>query len=146
MHTYSPACEVLVVDDLDLDVQLMQAAAERSDFASAMSHVADGVQALAYLNNEAPYEEVCRPDLVLLDLNMPGLTGHDVLEAIEDDPDLKRIPVIVFTGSRSDRDVERAYRRGANAYVTKPTDLPGFVDAFRRIRDFWLGLAELAPR
>ena len=99
--------------------------------------------ALAYLRKEAPYTDTPRPDLILLDLNLPRLDGREVLQEIKDDPDLRHIPVIVLTTSQAEEDVLRSYQLHANAYVTKPVDFEGFIEAIKQIDHFFVSVVQL---
>ena len=108
--------------------------------------VGDGVAALAFLHREGDYAGVPRPDLVLLDLNLPKKDGRAVLAGVKDDPDLKRIPVVVLTTSKAERDILASYELHANCYVTKPLDLGQFIAVVKSIKNFWLSIAKLPPR
>ena len=110
-----------------------------------LHHVEDGVEALAYLRREGKYADARRPDVVLLDLNMPRKNGHEVLKEIRADDALQFLPVIVLTTSDDERDVLEAYGENANCYVTKPVDLNAFVRAMRSLGDFWLTWVTLPP-
>ena len=107
--------------------------------------VTDGVEALAFLNQEGAYADKPRPDLVLLDLNMPRKDGRDVLETVKNDDQLKRIPVVVMTSSEAEEDILQSYDLHANAYLTKPVDFDGFIDIVERIEDFWLTVVKMPP-
>ncbi len=139
------AVEILLVEDNPADVRLTREALREG--AGGLRHrlhvVEDGVQALAFLRREAGYWEVPRPDLILLDLNLPRKDGREVLQEIKADPELRSIPVVVLTTSRSEEDVLRSYQLHANCYVTKPVDLDQFLEVVRRIEAFWLGVARL---
>jgi CheY-like chemotaxis protein len=128
---------VLLVEDDVADVALVTDAFASQDLASDLHHVADGAEALAFLRREAPYPDAPRPDLILLDLNMPRVDGRQVLAEIKADDDLKAIPVVVFTTSAAADDVVTSYGSHANAYVTKPIDLDDFERALAEIRGFW---------
>jgi CheY-like chemotaxis protein len=135
--------EVLMVDDNPADVDLMQdvlGEGQRWRVTTAQ----DGEQALALLN--AGKKECRSPDLVMLDLNMPRKDGRAVLAEIKSDPDLRRIPVLVFTTSQAAHDIDRAYESGANCYVSKPGNLKEFTAALKSIEDFWLVAAQLPRR
>lgn len=109
-------------------------------------HVAtDGELAMAFLRRQEPYADAIRPDLILLDLNLPRMDGREVLREVKGDPDLKAIPVIVLTTSAAEADILKSYELHANAYVTKPVGLEGFLAAVRGIEDFWLSLVHF-PR
>ena len=131
-----PLCVLLVEDDA-ADVALMENAFADHEFASELHHVPDGAEALAFLRRDAAYADAPRPDLILLDLNMPRVDGRQVLGHIKADEDLKGIPVVVFTTSSTDTDINSSYGAHANAYVTKPIDLDDFERALSQIREFW---------
>jgi CheY-like chemotaxis protein len=129
--------EVLLVDDDEEDALLTRRALERSKLTLRLTWVDDGEKALAHLRREPGYADVVRPDLVLLDLNMPKMSGYSVLEQIRADPLLSRIPVVILTTSRAEEDVIRGYDLRANAYVIKPVGLSGFVNVLAAIEGFW---------
>ena len=137
--------EILLVEDSPSDVVLTQEALRESRIANELSVVRDGQQALAYLRREPPYEDATRPDLVLLDLNLPNLDGRDVLRAVRADPDLAGLPIIVLTTSDADEDIRAAYASHANSYVQKPVDMDQFVNVIRAIEGFWFTVVKL-PR
>jgi CheY-like chemotaxis protein len=134
---------VLLVEDNEADVRLTREALRESGDTLRLSAVGDGEQALAYLRREGGYAETARPDLVLLDLNLPRKNGLEVLEEMRADPSLAAIPVIVLTSSAARQDVEACYARGANAFVVKPLELDAFMDLIEAIRRFWLEVAQL---
>ncbi len=131
-----PLCVLLVEDDA-ADVALMENAFADHPVTSDLHHVPDGAEALAFLRRDAAYADAPRPDLILLDLNMPRVDGRQVLGHIKADDNLKGIPVVVFTTSSTDSDVISSYGAHANAYVTKPIDLEEFERALAEIREFW---------
>jgi two-component system response regulator len=131
-----PLCVLLVEDDA-ADVALMETVFADHELTSELHHVPDGAEALAFLRRDAAYADAPRPDLILLDLNMPRVDGRQVLGHIKADDDLKGIPVVVFTTSSTDTDVSSSYGAHANAYVTKPIDLDDFERALSQIREFW---------
>jgi two-component system, chemotaxis family, response regulator Rcp1 len=134
---------VLLVEDNEADVRLTREALRESGDEVRLSSVGDGEQALAYLRREGGYTEAARPDLVLLDLNLPRKNGIEVLDEMRADGSLACIPVIVLTSSAAQQDVEACYSRGANAFVVKPIELDAFMDLIGAIRGFWLGVAQL---
>jgi CheY-like chemotaxis protein len=129
--------QVLLVEDDLADVALMENAFAEHVVRSHLHHVADGEQALAFLRRQDPYRDAPRPDLILLDLNMPRVDGRQVLTEVKADGDLKAIPVIVFTTSATDSDISSSYSAHANAYVTKPIDLDEFDRVLAEIRNFY---------
>jgi two-component system, chemotaxis family, response regulator Rcp1 len=134
---------ILVVDDDPVDVRLMLEALRESKVLAIMDTVNDGMEAMAYLRREGQYSRAIRPDLVLLDLNMPKKDGREVLGEIKVDPDLRRIPVVILTTSNADRDIIQTYDMGANAYVVKPVDLDQLVTIVKKIEDFWFSIVRL---
>ena len=135
--------EILLVEDSPADVDLTREALQEAKVLNNLHVVEDGEQALAYLRREGPYAEVTRPDLILLDLNLPRKDGRQVLEEIKADPSLRRIPVVILTTSEAEQDVLRSYDLHANCYVTKPVDLERFITVVRSIEDFWLAIVKL---
>ncbi len=134
--------EVLLVEDNAADVRLTREAFRAVGSLATLEVAPDGEQALALLRRRVA-DGSRLPDLVLLDLNMPRLDGHGVLEALDDDPVLATLPVVVLTTSDQDDDVRRAYERHANGYVVKPLEFDGFIDAVSAVHDFWFGAATL---
>ena len=141
-----PLLRVLVVEDDLGDVALVESAFADHSILSVLHHAADGAEALAFLHHEGPYGDAPRPDLILLDLNMPRVDGRQVLAAIKSDPDLRSIPTIVFTTSSSDSDVVSSYSTHANAYVTKPINLDDYERVVIAIRNFFGHIAVLPRR
>ena len=134
---------VLLVEDNEGDVRLTREALREAGDDVRLSAVTDGEQALAYLRREGGFSEAPRPDLVLLDLNLPRKNGVEVLDEMRSDERLASMPVIVLTSSAARQDIEACYARGANAFVVKPQDLDAFMDLIGAIRGFWLGVAQL---
>jgi len=139
------AIEVLMVEDNPGDVRLTREALKGGKVLHHMHVVEDGVAALDFLYRRPPYQEVPRPDLILLDLNLPRKDGREVLAAIKADPDLKTIPVVILTTSQAEEDVVRAYRLSANCYVTKPVDFDQFTHIVKAIEQFWFTVVTLPP-
>ena len=137
--------EILLAEDNPGDVKLTEKALERGQVLNNLNVVNDGVEAMAYLKQEGEYADAKRPDLILLDLNMPRMDGTDVLEAIKDHGELRRIPVVVLTSSSAEEDIVQSYDLHANAYLTKPVDFDGFLDVVGRIEDFWLTVVKRPP-
>jgi CheY-like chemotaxis protein len=138
--------EVLLVEDDPGDVLMTQEAFEEHKVRNKLNVVQDGEEALAYLRREGQYADAPRPDLVLLDLNLPRVDGREVLQVIKEDQDLRRIPVVVLTTSQADEDIIRSYSLHANAYVTKPVDFDSFIAVVRQIDEFFVSVVKLPPR
>jgi len=137
--------EILLVEDNPGDVRLTREALREGKVRNNLHVASDGVEALRFLRREEPYTEAVRPDLVLLDLNLPRKDGREVLEEVKADPALRHIPVVVLTSSQAEQDVLRAYDLHANCYVTKPVDLDQFIHVVRSIEDFWFTIVKLPP-
>ncbi|ERH05978.1 MAG: HoxA-like transcriptional regulator [Halonotius sp. J07HN4] len=140
--TDSPV-EILLAEDNPGDVTLTKKALEEGNLTNNFHVVTDGVEPLGFLRQEGEYADAPRPDLVLLDLNMPRKDGKAVLEAMQADEGLSRIPVVVLTSSESEADIARSYELNANAYLTKPVDFDGFVEIVDRIEEFWFQVVKL---
>jgi len=138
--------ELLLVEDDPGDVLMTTEALEESKLLTSLHVVRDGEDAVAFLRQEGTHADAPRPDLILLDLNLPRLDGREVLAIIKADPDLRRIPVVVLTTSEAEEDVLRSYDLHANAYVTKPVDFEAFCGAIRQIDEFFLSVVRLPPR
>jgi CheY-like chemotaxis protein len=137
--------EILLVEDNPGDARLTQEALRGGNLRNTLHHVPDGVEALAFLRREGAYRSVPRPDLILLDLNLPRLDGREVLVAIKSNEDWKRIPVIVLTTSDDERDVLKAYDLHVNCFITKPVQLDAFLAVVQSIQEFWLTIVRLPP-
>ncbi len=137
--------DILLVEDSAADVRLTREALKEAKVLNTLHVVQDGMAALAFLRQRSPYAESPRPDLILLDLNLPRKDGREVLAEIKQDEALKRIPVVVLTTSRAEEDVVRSYDLHANAYVTKPVDLGQFLRVVRSLEEFWLAVVTLPP-
>jgi len=146
MASDQPTLQVLVVEDDLGDLALVENAFADHSVSSTLHHVADGADALAFLRRENGFTDAPRPDLILLDLNMPRVDGRQVLEQIKHDDDLRSIPAIVFTTSAATPDIVSSYRSHANAYVTKPIDLDDFDRVVAEIRNFFGHTASLPNR
>jgi CheY-like chemotaxis protein len=133
---------LLVEDDLG-DAGLVRIALRRSRHVCRLHHVKDGGEAMAFLRRSGRHAQSPRPDLILLDLNLPGRNGHEVLEDIRADSALSSIPVVILSTSGAERDVNKAYALGASSYVSKPMDVEAFTAAIHSIQDFWFGTATL---
>ena len=137
--------QILLVEDNPGDVRLTQEALREGKVHNELSVVGDGVDALAFLRREGGFADAPKPDLILLDLNLPRKDGREVLEELKADPDLRRIPVVVLTTSKAEEDVIRSYDLHANCYITKPVDLDQFIHVVQSIEDFWLTIVKLPP-
>lgn len=138
--------EVLLVEDDPGDVLMTREAFEEHKVANRLSVVSDGVSAMAFLRREGEHAGAPRPDLVLLDLNLPRMDGREVLAAVKADEELRHIPVVVLTTSEAEEDVLRSYSLHANAYVTKPVDFERFIEVVRQIDDFFVSVVRLPRR
>lgn len=138
--------EILIVEDSPADLRLTMEAFKGAKILSSVNVARDGEEAMAFLRHEGDYKDAPRPDLILLDLNMPKKDGREVLQEIKSDPELKRIPVVVLTTSADDKDILTAYDTFVNAYVTKPVDLDQFMKIVKAIDDFWLSVVKLPPK
>jgi len=137
--------EILLVEDNPGDVRLTLEALKDAKVWNHMSVVEDGIEAMEFLRRQGPHAGAPRPDLVLLDLNLPRKDGREVLEEVKADPDLKSIPVVILTTSQAEQDICRAYNLHANCYITKPVDLDQFITVVRTIEEFWLTVVKLPP-
>ena len=135
--------EILLVDDDPGDRLITTEALQHSKVTNNLHSVVNGEEALAYLRREGAYADAVRPDLVLLDLNLPRRSGRDVLAEVKADDDLRRIPVVVLTTSQAEEDIIRSYDLHANAYVTKPVDFDRFVDVVKSIDEFYFTIVRL---
>ena len=137
--------KILLVEDNPGDAELAREALENSKFINELDIVEDGVQALEFLYQRGIYEKASRPDIVLLDLNLPKMDGRQVLARIKNDDDLKTIPVVILTSSKADEDILRSYKLHANCYITKPLDIEQFFEVVKNIKEFWMSIVVL-PR
>lgn len=136
---------ILLVEDNPGDVRLTKEALRGAKVANDLRVVGDGEAAINYLRRRGPYVDAPRPDIVLLDLNLPRLDGREVLADIKSDPDLAKIPIIILTSSSAERDINSAYELHANCYISKPVDFTEFIEAVRSLEGFWLRIVRL-PR
>ena len=143
MTTGDNPAEVLLAEDNSGDVVLTKKALKQGKLANNLHVVADGVEAMRYLRQADEYADAPRPDLILLDLNMPRKDGKEVLADIDEENELSRIPVVVLTSSESEADIARSYELSANAYLTKPVDFDGFVEIVNRLEGFWFQVVKL---
>jgi CheY-like chemotaxis protein len=137
------AIEIFLVEDNPGDARLAVEALREGRVQNHLSCVGDGVEALAFLRREGRYAAAARPDLILLDLNLPRKDGREVLAEIKADENLKRIPVVILTTSQAEEDILKAYNLNANCYISKPVDLHQFLKVVRCIEDFWLTIVKL---
>ena len=135
--------EILLVEDNPSDVRLVQEGLKDGKLRNSLNVVGDGEDALAFLRNEGEYQDAPHPDLILLDLNLPRVDGREILTQIKSCPELKRIPVVVLTTSKSEEDILRSYELQANCYITKPVDLDQFITIVQSIEEFWLTIVRL---
>ena len=138
--------EILLVEDEPGDVYLTTEALKSAKILNRVHVVEDGIDALAFLHRESPFEDAPRPDLILLDLNLPRKDGREVLAEIKGDASLSAIPVVVLTTSSADDDILRSYNLHANCFITKPVDLDQFMCIVRATHEFWLSVVRLVPR
>jgi len=136
---------LLIVEDSEADIELLREALAEADPEVVIDIARHGEEALSFLRREPPFADAPRPDLVLLDLNLPRVSGFEVLEALraDHDPQLRRMPVVVFTTSGNRADVERSYDLHASGFITKPTGFDEYLETVRALRDFWLRVAQL---
>lgn len=137
---------ILIVEDNYADIRLVREVFKEGKLYVNLDAVNDGIEAMAYLRKEDKYKDANRPDIILLDLNMPRKNGYEVLEEVKLDDDLKRIPVIVMTISKAEEDVLKSYNLHANAYIVKPVGLNQFIEVIRSLEGFWLMIVKLPPR
>jgi len=135
--------EILLVEDSTDEAQLTMEALSEGRVRNRIHWVEDGEDAMAFLGRQGRHAQAPRPDLVLLDLRLPRMSGHEVLREIKRDPNLKRIPVVIMTASDDEKDILSAYDGHANCYVTKPVDMDKFLEAVRSIEDFWMTIVRL---
>jgi chemotaxis family two-component system response regulator Rcp1 len=135
--------DILLVEDSEGDARLSLEAMRDSKIRNKMHHVVDGEEAMAFLRKEGKYSKVPRPDLILLDLNLPKKDGREVLAEIKNDDELRRIPVVVLTVSSAEEDILKSYNLHANCFITKPLDLSQFMKVVQSVEDFWLTIVKL---
>ncbi|MDD4954784.1 MAG: response regulator [Candidatus Omnitrophica bacterium] len=141
---FSPV-EILLVEDNPADVRLMVETLKEEKICNNLNVVVDGEEALMYLRKQGKFSKVKRPDLILLDLNLPKVDGREVLKEIKTDEKLKTIPVVILTVSKAEEDILKTYKLHANCYITKPVDLAQFSKVARAVNDFWLTIVKLPP-
>ena len=138
--------EILLVEDSPSDAEFTSEALKEAKVRNHLSIVEDGVQAMEFLRRQGRYSNAPRPDLIMLDLNLPRKDGREVLAELKADDNLRMIPVVVLTTSRAEEDIIRAYKLHANCYITKPVDFQQFLSVVRSIESFWLFVVTLPPR
>ena len=141
--TMSRPMEILLVEDNPGDVRLTKEALKEGKVSNSLNVVVNGIEALAFLRQEGEYTSSPRPDLILLDLNLPLKNGHEVLRELKSDPIMRRIPVIVLTTSSAEQDILSTYDLHANCYITKPVDLDQFIKVIQSIESFWFSIVKL---
>ena len=137
--------DILLVEDNSGDVRLTIEGLKEGKILNNLSVVSNGVEAMAFLRQEGEYANVPRPELILLDLNLPRKDGREVLAEIKNDDNLKRIPVVILTSSQAEQDIVRSYNLHANCYITKPVELDQFLGVIKSIEQFWLSVVKLPP-
>ena len=137
--------EMLVVDDNPADIDLMRETLREGRLMNRIHACGDGLQALQFLRREGEFGAAPRPDMILLDLNMPRMDGREFLAEIKGDPTLRRIPVVVLTTSKADEDVYRSYDLGVNSYIVKPVTFEALVDILQTLEKYWFEIVELPP-
>lgn len=142
---YGEPITILLVEDNPADARLVKEAMKEVKINNALYHVPDGVEAMAFLRKQGEYAKVPRPDVILLDLNMPRKDGRQTLKEIKEDPELQRIPVVVLTVSDAEEDIIKSYNLHANCFVTKPLDLDEFSKVVKGIENFWFEIVKLPP-
>jgi chemotaxis family two-component system response regulator Rcp1 len=142
-ESHKTAIEILLVEDNPADVRLTREAFRDAKIRNNLNVASDGIEALEMLRRAGKYADAARPDLVLLDLNLPKMDGREVLNAIKQDPALKVIPVVILTTSQAEEDIVRSYRLQANAYISKPVALEQFITVIKTIEQFWLEIVKL---
>jgi chemotaxis family two-component system response regulator Rcp1 len=143
IQNYSHQIEILLVEDNPGDARLAKEALKESKLLNNLSIAEDGVEAMNFLNKKGKYSNAPRPDLIILDLNLPKKDGREVLEEIKTNNDLKRIPVVILTISKAEEDILKTYNLHANCFISKPIDLDQFIKVVKSIEDFWLTIVKL---
>ena len=138
--------DILLVEDSETDAELTLEALKQGKLQNTVHHVKDGEEALRYLRCEGEFSDARRPDLILLDLNMPRVDGREVLRQVREDESLKVIPIVVLTTSSHDKDILESYGLSANSYIVKPVSLNSFFDVVKEISNFWVRVVALPPR
>jgi two-component system, chemotaxis family, response regulator Rcp1 len=139
----APIARILLVEDNPADAELTRIALRKGKLKVDLDHVVDGVEALAFLRKQGDYEDALTPDLVLLDLNLPRKSGHEVLAEVRTDPALEHMPVVILTTSETEEDILESYRSKANCYVTKPLEAASFQQIVGAVEEFWFTIVKL---
>ncbi|MFH5832543.1 response regulator [Halalkalibaculum sp. DA3122] len=137
---------ILLVEDNQGDIVLTTEALEEGQISNSLSIVRDGWEAIQYLDQKEGYEDATPPDLVLLDINLPKINGHEVLKHIKSSPELKQIPVVMLTTSSDQVDIKKSYENHTNCYITKPVDMDNFMKVISSIEDFWISIVQLPTK
>jgi len=145
VETHSRTAEILLIEDNPGDVELIQEALQTGRVLNHISVATDGEEGIAFLSRGAGYESAPRPDLILLDLNLPRKDGFEVLNEIKTRPELSRVPVVILTSSQAERDILKGYDLRANCFVSKPVEVDEFLDVVRSTGEFWLSIVKLPP-
>ncbi len=143
VETNTKTIEILLVEDNPGDVRLTREAFKEGKVYNHLSVAMDGVEALAFLKQEGAYADAVRPDIILLDLNLPRMDGRELLSKIKADSDLRRIPVVILTTSKAEEDILQTYDLHANCYITKPVSLDQFIKVVKSIKEFWFSIVKL---
>jgi len=146
MNPTGEVVDILLVEDNPGDVRLTREAMKEAKIHNQLHVVSDGVEALAFLRRQGAFANAVRPHLILLDLNLPRKDGREVLAEVKEDPDLRRIPVVILTTSEAETDILKAYDLHANCYIAKPVDIEQFLRVVKSIEDFWVTIVKLPPR
>ena len=146
MHLSPKPVEILLVEDNPMDVIVTREALKEGKVCNNLSVAQDGEEAIRFLRREGPYANAPRPDVILLDLNLPKKDGREVLSEIKNDPTLRDIPVIILTTSKAEEDVLKSYQLHANCFITKPVDLENFTAVIKSIEGFWFEIVKLPPK
>ncbi|MGZ7095138.1 MAG: response regulator [Methanobacterium sp.] len=146
IHEKTKQVEILLVEDNEGDVGLIEEVFEEAKIRNNLHVTEDGEEAMLFLHKEGEFSDAPRPDMILLDLNLPKKDGREVLKEIKMDDDLKRIPVVVLTTSKAEKDILKSYDLHANSYITKPVDFDQFIRVIKSIEDFWLDVVKLPSK
>ena len=144
-QSHGKPIEILLVEDNPGDVRLTREALKEGKVLNNMSVAVDGVEALAFLKQKGQYVDAIRPDIIILDLNLPRMDGRELLTEIKSDLDLRRIPVVILTTSKAEEDIISTYDLHANCYITKPVDLDQFIKVVSSVEEFWFTIVKLPP-